>query len=195
MAKHIVIIQGNPDPHGRRFGHALADAYEKGAKQSGYEIRVINVANLEFPLLQTKEDFENGEPPESIRRAQETIGWADHLVIFYPLWLGAMPAVLKGFFEQVFRPAFVSGGEEISVSRKRSLKGKTARIIVTMGMPAFIYRWFYGAHTLKNLKRNILEFCGISSTKNTLIGMIENLTNAKREKWLVKIDALGRKGK
>ena len=33
----------------------------------------------------------------------------EHLVIVFPLWLGDMPAVLKGFFEQVLRPGFAIG--------------------------------------------------------------------------------------
>ncbi|HET8696394.1 MAG TPA: NAD(P)H-dependent oxidoreductase [Gammaproteobacteria bacterium] len=37
---------------------------------------------------------------------QAFIAWADHLVMVYPLWLGEMPALLKGFFEQVLRPGF-----------------------------------------------------------------------------------------
>ena len=29
-----------------------------------------------------------------------------YLVLFFPLWLGDMPALLKGFLEQVARPGF-----------------------------------------------------------------------------------------
>ena len=32
--------------------------------------------------------------------------WAEHLVFLFPLWLGDMPAVLKGFLEQLMRPGF-----------------------------------------------------------------------------------------
>ena len=97
MSKHIAIIQGHPDSHGNHYLHALADAYAKSAKEAGHEINLIRVATLDFPLLQSKEDFERGTPPEVIQQAQKTIAWADHLVIFYPLWLGSMPALLKGF--------------------------------------------------------------------------------------------------
>lgn len=38
--------------------------------------------------------------------AQDGIGWAEHIVFFFPLWLGDMPASLKGFLEQVARPGF-----------------------------------------------------------------------------------------
>ncbi len=190
MAKHIVIIQGHPDAAARHFGHALADEYAKGAEDGGHEVKRIDVARLEFPILRTKDDFEKGTPPEAIRQAQEAISWADHLVIFYPLWLGSMPALLKAFFEQAFRPGFAfSYGESGRMPTKR-LTDKSARVVVTMGMPALVYRWIFRAHSLKNLTRNILGSCGISPIKASLIGSIEGMNEAQRAGWLDEMRAL-----
>ena len=111
------------------------------------------------------------------------------------LWLGSMPALLKAFLEQVFRPGFAFSKTEAGKTWKKSLTGKSARIVVTMGMPAFVYRWYFGAHSLKRLERNILGFCGIGPIKESLIGMVEAKDGGKREKWLEKIQALGREGK
>src|SRR5690606_33809889 len=137
---------------------------------AGLEVERIEVARLEFPLLRTQADFEKGSPPPQIAAAQEAIRRAEHLVIVYPLWLGTMPALLKGFFEQVFRPGFahcthVRGWQAL-------LKGRSARIVVTMGMPALVYRWYFGAHGLKSLRRGILSFVGIRPIRETLIGMM-----------------------
>lgn len=194
MTKQIAIIQGHPDAQHHHFGHALAEAYAEGAATSGNEVAFINVAKIDFPLLRSKEDFEHGVPPASIQQAQQTLKQADHLVIIYPLWLGAMPALLKGFFEQVFRPSFISDNPETGKAGKRLLKGKSARIVVTMGMPAFAYRWFYRAHSLKNLERNILSFCGIGPIKESLIGMIEAEDDAGRKKWIEKMRTFGSRG-
>lgn len=195
MAKHIVIIQGHPDAQARHFGHALADEYAKGAEDGGHEVRRIEVATLDFPLLRTKEDFEKGTLPESLRPAQEAINWADHLVILYPLWLGSMPALLKAFFEQVFRPGFAFEYGESGRLPKKRLTGKSARIVATMGMPAFFYRWIFLAHSLKSLERNILGFAGIGPIKVTLIGTIEGMTEKQRAAWLDEMRGLGDVGK
>ncbi|HXH03062.1 MAG TPA: NAD(P)H-dependent oxidoreductase [Candidatus Competibacteraceae bacterium] len=195
MARHIVIIQGHPDSRGNRFGHALAAAYAQGAEAAGHELNVIEVARLDFPLLRSKEDFEQGTPPDTIRQAQDAIAWAEHLVIFYPLWLGTMPALLKAFLEQVFRPGFAIGKPQAGKMPKKLLAGKTARIVVTMGMPAFIYRWYFRAHSLKSLKRNILGLSGIGPIKESLIGMIEASDDSKRQKWLAKMRDLGSRGR
>jgi putative NADPH-quinone reductase len=195
MAKHIAIIQGHPDFTVRHFCHALADEYAKGAEDGGHDVMRVDVATLEFSLLRTKEEFEKGTPPEAIKRAQDIVAWADHLVIIYPLWLGSMPALLQGFLEQLLRPGFAFEYQKSGGMAKKLLKGKSARIVVTMGMPAFVYRWIFFAHSLKSLTRNTLWFCGIGPVKSTIIGSIEGLTDRQRADWLDEMRGLGDVGK
>lgn len=194
MGKRILVIQGHPDPAGDHFCHALAEAYAQGAREARHEVRLIEVATLDFPLLRSKEEFDNGTPVEAIRRAQESIAWAEHLVIVYPLWLGSLPALLKAFLEQVFRPQFAFDQSNGKGGRKR-LSGKSARIVVTMGMPAPIYRWYFGAHGLKSLKRSILGFSGIGPIRDSLIGMVEAEDGERRGRWLETMRRLGREGR
>jgi putative NADPH-quinone reductase len=192
--RNILIIQGHPDAATEHYGHALARAYREAAQRSGHLVQEIDVATLEFPLLRSKHDFENGVPPDAILDAQGLIAWAEHIVIFYPLWLGSMPALLKGFLEQVFRPGFTRHETERGVPWKHRLSGRTARIVITMGMPAFFYRWYFRAHSLKSLERNVLGFCGIRTVGESLIGLIEGRDEAYRRGWLKKLAALGAKG-
>lgn len=189
--KKVLILQGHPDPDRSRFGYQLADAYKKSAESAGCDVREIIVADLNFPLLRSKDDFYNGETSPEIAEHQQAIVWADHLVVFYPLWLGGMPALLKGFLEQVLRPGFAFG-EAKRKWPERFLKGKSARVVITMGMPAFIYRWYFHAHSLKSLQRNILNFCGIHPVKTNLFGMVEDKNPQRREGWLRKMQELGR---
>jgi putative NADPH-quinone reductase len=185
----IAIIQGHPDPAGGHLCHALADAYAEGAQAAGHAVTRIDVATLEFPWLRTKEAFESGALPATLVPCQQAIAQADHLLLVYPLWLGTMPALLKAFLEQVFRPGFAfTPGQK---SWTRPLHGKSARIVVTMGMPALVYRWYFGAHGLKSLEHSILGFCGIGPIRESLFGMIEAASAAKRAKWLARIRGLG----
>jgi putative NADPH-quinone reductase len=191
--KKILIIQGHPDASTSHLGHALERSYVEGAEAGGHQVRTLDIANLEFPILRSRDDWMSLSPCDDIVRAQTDVTWADHLVMIYPLWLGAMPALLKGFLEQVLRPGFAieAGGR---FGWKRRLRGKSARVIVTMGMPGLAYRWFYRAHSLKSLARNILRFCGIRPVRTTVIGMVENMPEAKRDRWLLRLRSLGRKG-
>lgn len=193
MSRRITIIQGHPDPTGGHLGHALAEAYAQAAAEAGHELREIDVARLDFPLLRTQQAFDSGEVPPDIREAQAAIAWAEHLVFFYPLWMGGMPALLKGFLEQTFRPGFAVAAANAAGMERRLLKGRSARIVVTMGMPASFYRWYFRAHGLKSFKRNILAFCGIGPVRETLIGMTDALDAAMAGKWLARMRVLGRK--
>jgi putative NADPH-quinone reductase len=189
----IVIIQGHPTSGGGHFCHALADAYAEGAFAGGHQVRFIAVADLDFPLLRAKADWDGAAPPSVIAEAQRTIAWAEHLVIIHPLWLGGMPALLKGFLEQVLRPAFMTGGAEAGSSWKATLKGRSSRIVITMGMPAFVYRWYFGAHGLRSLKRSILSLVG--QNRQTLIGIIVGLSDGKRSAWIEAMRRLGKRAR
>jgi putative NADPH-quinone reductase len=132
--------------------------------------------------------------PESLCQAQEDIRWAEHLVFFFPLWLGDMPALLKGFLEQVARPGFAFGRESVgSPFAQKNLKGRLARVVVTMGMPALVYRWYFRAHSIKSLERNILGFVGIAPVHETLVGMVGNFKGRDAQEWLAKLRRLGQK--
>jgi len=192
MPRHIAIIDAHPDPDAGRFNHSLVRAYAEGAREAGHEVHVIELGQLNFPLIRSKADWESGKIPPALERAQDSIAWAEHLVFFYPLWLGSMPALLKGFLEQVMRPGFAVPAPDDH--RRKLLAGRSARIVVTMGMPALLYRWYYRAHSLKSLERNVLKFCGIAPVKETLIGMVEASSAGAHRKWIGRLRALGRAG-
>lgn len=193
MSRRITIIQGHPDPGGGHLCNALADAYRAGAEQAGHEVRTIEVATLTFPVIRSAEDFLNGERPAAIREAQSMIRTSDHLVIVYPLWLGTMPALLKAFLEQVFRYDFAFEPQPDGRYRKL-LRGRSARVVVTMGMPALAYRYFFGAHSLKSLERNILRFAGIKPVRESLFGAVEAVSDERRQRWLDGMHQLGERG-
>lgn len=58
-----------------------------------------------------------------------------------------MPALLKGFLEQALRPDFAFAHAKEGRGWSPRLGGRSARIVVTMGMPALAYRWWFGAHS------------------------------------------------
>lgn len=194
MSKHILLIQGHPDAATHHLCHALAAAYASGAQEGGHVVHSLNVAELDFALLRSQKAWEDSELPASLQQAQDAIRWAQHIVLFFPLWLGDMPALLKGFLEQVARPGFAFEREGGSTAfTKKGLTGRSARVVVTMGMPALLYRWYFRAHSVKSLERNILGFAGIAPVHETLIGMVGNFKAGDAERWLGKLRRLGLK--
>lgn len=196
MPRRILVLVGHPDPEPARFGRALAAAYADGARGAGHDVHVIDISTLDFPLLRTAEQFRGQPVPEGLKNAAEAIRRAEHIVFVFPLWLGTMPALLKAFLEQVMRPGLAFTYPELGGSgiTKSLLRGRSARMVVTMGMPALLYRFWYFGHGVAGMRRSILNFVGISPVHQTLLGMMESASAATREKWLAKMQALGAKG-
>lgn len=190
MGKKIAIIQGHPSLQRTHLGHALADAYDLGATGAGHAVRRIEVAQLDFPLLRSADEWKSGALPEGLRDAQAAIGWADHLVLLFPLWTGSMPALFKGFLEQVARPGFAFRPRADGRGLAPALTGKSARIVVTMGMPALFFQLFYHAHGVRGLQRSILGMCGIKPVRTTYIGLVD-AKSFDSGKWLATVRQLG----
>lgn len=191
MSRRILILQGHPDPAGGHFNHALAEAYRAGAEAAGHEVRLIAIAALDFPVLRSKAQWDAEPAPAALLDAQQAIAWAEHIVLFFPLWLGGVPALVKAFLEQVARPGFALSRPAKGEFPRKLLGGRSARLVVTMGMPALVYRWYFRAHSLKALERNILGFVGIAPVHETLIGGVESLDAREAPAWLAKLRRLG----
>ncbi|WP_366658454.1 NAD(P)H-dependent oxidoreductase [Fodinicurvata sp. EGI_FJ10296] len=193
MPRTIALIDGHPDPDPARLCHALADAYAAGATEAGHTVHRVTLASMDIAFLRTAAEWHDAEPNADIRRAQDAIAAADHLIIIYPLWLGTMPALLKAFLEQMARPGFAIPKGSIGANAGL-LRGKSARVVVTMGMPVFVYRFYFFAHSLKSLERNILRFVGIRPIRETLIGMMGPQGHDRAAKWVTRLADFGRRG-
>ncbi len=190
---NITIIQGHPDGSEPHFCHALAEAYREGAEAAGHEVRLIDIGKLDYPALRSRTEYRSKPGLPFVGEAQQSIYWAGHVVVIYPLWMGTMPAHLKAFIEHVFTEDFGFTVTEHGWTRK--LKGRSARVVVTMGMPAAAYRYFFFAHSLKNLRRNILGFSGLSPVRDSLVGNVEAKSPKGRQRWLERMKALGAEAK
>jgi putative NADPH-quinone reductase len=194
MPRTVCIIQGHPDGTGTHFCHALADAYARGAAAQGVTVERLDIAEIAPEPLHDEGEYESAPAEGSaMAAARAAVMRADHLVIVFPLWLGGMPARLKAFMEQLARDGFLIAERAGGGWPEAKLKGRTARVIVTMGMPAFVYRtWFLNAGVAV-LKRLILGFAGVGPVRQTTIGGVGGLSEVARARRLDRVDALGRR--
>lgn len=189
-AKNILIIQGHPDPSEERFCDAVAQSYQAGATKAGHVSSVLRLATLDIPVLRTYEEFYEHAPPEEIAEHIEALKRCDHLVVIFPLWLGGMPSYTRSFFEQLFRPGVVFDTPE-SKFPKGLMAGKSARLILTMGMPSIVYRAFYGALAARAFSRNVLRFSGFKPVCRSYFGGLGACSAAKRATYLNKATKWG----
>ena len=188
--QNVMIVVG----HSQRttFCEALGKAYRKGAEAAGHKAQLFVLSEMTFdPIL--RGGYRQEQPLEpDLRAAYEGLAACDHLVLIFPLWCGDMPALLKGFIERILQPDLIARQHTENEMNWNIFSNKTARIIITMGMPVSIYRFWYRGHALKLVTRNILNFIGIKPVRHTLFGMLGTSTSETRNRWLREIEALGR---
>ena len=193
MAQTVCIINAHPDPSPKRFIHAVCDAAEAGARAAGHTVSRIDIGAMEVPLLETAADF--GEcPPEPILTERAKIADADHVFLAFPLWLGAMPAKARAFFEQAARADFFIefAGDEHGWPHQL-MKGKSAHVVVTMGMPSLVYRFGMDAGAVKALERALLGLSGFKPIHHTILGGIDARSDEERARILDDMRKLGAK--
>jgi len=190
VPKRILVINANPDADPARLTAALADAYREGAESSGHAVRMLSLGALSFPLVRTAREFMTPPTEPDIVAARQSILWAEHIVFIFPLWLGSVPALLKGFMEQVSRAQFALK-ESPRGFPAGQLKGRSAHVVVTMGMPALFYRLYFGAHGVSGFARSILSFSGIRPVRRTYLGGVAFPEKAKA--WIAQMRAAGRR--
>ncbi len=186
---HVLIVQGHPDPSPDRLCQALALSYRDAAEKAGHTVQQISIAHLDIPILRSRLEWEADVIPQVAQEGQQAVMAADHIVLIYPLWMGDVPALLKAWIEQVFRSGFAFNMH--TSGWHPALKGKSARVVVTMGMPGLAYRWFFFAHSLRSLERNILKFCGIRPVRRTIIGNAEDGSGKVQRRAIETMAALG----
>ncbi len=189
--KHVTVILGHPDND--TFCGSLAEVYAAAAEEAGAMVRRIRVADLTFdPVLH--KGYKTVQPLEhDLLEAQRDIAWADHLVFVYPMWWGSMPALLKGFMDRVFHPGFgFQFDSPTSYTWKKLLRGRSARLIITMDGPPSIIRLLYRDPAVHMMKGMTLEFCGVSPVRVTEFGPVKRATRARRLIWQMEVEDLGR---
>lgn len=190
--ERILVINGNPKH--TSLCHGLTESYVEGAKESGLEVSVVHLAALDFQPI-SREGYGNIQELEpDLVDLQGKIRNASHLVFVYPVWWGSVPALLKGTIDRVFLPNFAFKYQKGSPFPKQLLKGKTARLIVTMDTPPWYYKLVYVAPSHKMMKRTVLKFCGVKPVKLTEFGPVIGSREKTRAKWLNEAKRLGTKG-
>jgi putative NADPH-quinone reductase/1,4-dihydroxy-2-naphthoate octaprenyltransferase len=188
---NVLIILGHPRTDS--FCGALADAYGKGALEAGTEVRQLDLAKLDFDLnvhtiSPNQQVFE-----DDVRKAQEMILWAEHLVFVYPTWWGTMPALLKGFLDRVLTQGYSFKTCEGGTGYQGLLNGRSAQLITTMDTPPLIHRLVYRQPGKNAMERATLGFCGIRPVHSMVCGSVKNSSLQLRQKWLERAYCQGRR--
>lgn len=189
MNKRIAIINGHPDPES--FNAGLAGAYAVGATRAGASVRAINIGELAFDPNLRYGYRKRMELEPDLLAALDTIRWAEHLVWVHPVWWSGLPAQMKGFIDRLFLPGLTFQYRTNSVWWAKLLTGRSARIITTLDQPFWYYKLAFGNPSVKQLKRGVLQFCGVNPVRVSYFGPVRNATEGQLIRWLSQVEQLG----
>ncbi|MDK1492714.1 NAD(P)H-dependent oxidoreductase [Sinorhizobium sp. 7-81] len=152
----VLLVFAHPEP--RSLNGALRDVAIKELEVQGHEVRMSDlyaarwkseIDYADFRLLApdarlkvakaSGEAFATNTLTEDVKAEHEKLLWADVLILQFPLWWYAMPAILKGWVDRVYAYGFAYGVGEHSDKYwgKRfgegTLAGKRAMLLVTTG--------------------------------------------------------------
>lgn len=103
----VLVVSAHPSPES--FLSSLRECVLKEAQAHGHEIRHHNLYDEGFnPVFTSYErlnhvgniDVKLQQLPE-LRPYVESLQWCDTLVLVYPTWWGAQPAIMKGWIDRV----------------------------------------------------------------------------------------------
>ncbi|WP_293856238.1 NAD(P)H-dependent oxidoreductase [uncultured Alsobacter sp.] len=177
---HALIVHAHPEP--TSFNAGLRDAAAARLRAEGHGVTVSDLFAEGFNPVPGRHDFttcadaerfhyqaeqahaaaHGGFSPELVRE-QERVRAADLLILQFPLWWGAAPGIMKGWFERVLAYGFAYvDGRRFDTGL---LKGRSALVCVTTGgtRERFSDTGVYGEidKVLWPVTRTTLEYMGL----------------------------------
>jgi NAD(P)H dehydrogenase (quinone) len=196
VPERIFILNGHPGPSS--ITRQAVDRYAAAALAEGHVVRLSHLNDLSFDPDRGKAGYANAKPLEPVlEQSLENLEWCSHFVLAFPLWWGGFPAKLKGWIDRVF-----VNGRTFTTDKTTSmglpaplLKGRSARVIITSDTPRSFLWFAYGDAILRQLKGQILGFCGFKPVKFTFFSPASHPKPGAVEKLLAQMDDLGRAGR
>lgn len=160
--KYLLI---NSHPYEGSFNANAAKAFTEPAKQKGHSVKEIDLVEDGFNPVMTSADLNAWRQGKSIDpmvpQYQKAIEEADVLVFMFPIWWGAMPAVLKGFCDKVLLPGWAyrygEKGEMIG-----QLTSQKAIVVTTMQTPTEFFEEYFKNPVNGAFIKDTLQSCGIA---------------------------------
>lgn len=179
--KKVLVILSHPSSDS--LCASLARAYAEGAGGT-----LLDLNSLQFDWNLDPRKVAQLEP--DLIRAQKLISEAEHLAFVYPLWWGSSPASLKAFIDRTFLTGYAFRYKPNGFP-EGLLKGRSARILLTMDSPSWWHRWVYRRSGTTWLRWATLWFSGIKVRKTKEFNGVRKASKEQIESWLLDIRRMG----
>lgn len=158
----VLIVVTHPDPSSAT--HAIAATLARTLEAHGYTIEVADLVAEGFDPVFGPADHAafaaGGALPADVRAEQQRIDRADHLVLVYPVFWWAMPAMLKGWIDRVFVAGWAFGEDGDGNILKRLDRLNVSLVALAGASRATYDRRGYRHAMGVQIETGIFDFCG-----------------------------------
>jgi NAD(P)H dehydrogenase (quinone) len=200
---HALIVHAHPET--ASFNRALTDTAVAAIRSAGHSVEVSDLFEEGFNPVAGRHDFLSVADPDrfhyqseqdlaartgsfapDVRREQDRLRSADLLILQFPLWWGAPPAILKGWLERVLAYGFAYvDGRRFDTGL---LKGRRALMCVTTGgtPERFSEAGGYGEieRVLWPVRRLTLDYMGLTVEEPFVCYAAPRVDDAARREYL-----------
>ena len=189
----LLFIHAHPVPES--FNTALCTAAVDSARACGHEVLLIDLHAEAFnPVMSADERrgyTKPGPVPADLAHHVQALQWAEGLILVYPTWWYAQPAILKGWMDRVWRPGIAFTLHEEGQRLRPALANvRLIGVISSFGSPWWFWTFLIGAPGRKIILRG-LRFCTAARTKTFWLGLheIDAQTATTRSRYIEKVRA------
>ncbi len=175
-------------PRADSFSSALQANAVSALETAGHTVEAIDLYSEQFdPRLSGEERggyYDEASIPPDLAGHVAALRRAEMLVLVYPTWWFGMPAMLKGWFDRVWRPgvAFALGGARVLQPRLTNIR--RIAVVTTYGSPRWLL-WLVGWPDRRMVRRGICVLCAPRCRLDwiALTGM-DGATQGARERFV-----------
>lgn len=187
----LLFVHAHPVPES--FNTALLAAALETARAQGHDVRLIDLHGEGFnPVMSAEERrgyTEDVPIPADLVQHVEALQWAEGLILVYPTWWYAQPAILKGWMDRVWRPGIAFTLHEEGQRLRPALANiRLIGVITTFGSPWWFWTFLMGAPGRKIILRG-LRFCTNARTRTFWLGLhaIEERADLARRRYIDRV--------
>lgn len=178
-----LVVHAHPLPES--FSAALRDRVVAGLEGVGHDVVSLDLHDSWFePRLALNGGF-SGEDESDLQPHIDNLAWAEAVVMVYPTWWGAQPAILKGWFDRLWAPRMSPTGE----SRPDHVRGVRRLVVVTTYGSSRLFNALHGEAGKRTVRRTLRSLLGRRARSSwiALYGM-DGASESRRRRFLDRVE-------
>ena len=185
------------------YAHPADDSFNASLHQRllhtfrarGDEVIDFDLYAMKFDPAMREDEWRGHEeplpPPRDLEVYVEALTWADACVFCFPTWWCGMPAILKGYFDRVWRPGVAFDVPPNGGLIKPALRNiRRMGVVTTGGSPWWYTRLLTQDPARKVLLRGLKTTCCGIGVKHLYLAQhsIYDISPDAREKFALKVE-------